>query len=312
MSEQVRDHRSLLATAEKRLLIAIAQRLPLWLHSDHLTGLAMAAMAVASAGYVLAHWDTRALWLVVFALAVNWFGDSLDGTLARVRKVERPKYGFYLDHVLDIVGITLLLGGLAASPFMSPVIALALLVAYLLVSGEVFLATAVKGVFKMSFGGIGPTELRILLAIGTIALRNDPQVSFGLLGRMPLFDFGGLVAIGCLVFILLISATRNAVALARLEPRELPVAPETLRKPGHGSTMAVYGFKGIRHSGDSNSNFDSDAEAPKPAHRSRGADAQPQERRCDPARGQVGDHYGRQRVWKVVARLRHDLRGGAA
>ena len=314
MSEHVRDHRSLLATAEKRLLIAIAQRLPLWVHSDHLTGLAMAAMALASAGYVLAGWDTRALWLVVFALAVNWFGDSLDGTLARVRKVERPKYGFYLDHVLDIVGITLLLGGLAASPFMSPVIALALLVAYLLVSGEVFLATAVRGVFKMSFGGIGPTELRILLAIGTIALRNDPHVSFGLLGRMPLFDFGGLVAIGCLVFILLVSATHNAVALARLEPRESPVAPEALRKSGHGSTMAVYGSKGIRHSGDSNSNSDadSDAEAPKPADRARGADAQPQERRRDPARRQAGDHHGRQWVWKVVARVRHDLRRGAA
>ena len=255
MSEHVRDHRSLLATVEKRLLIAIAQRLPLWVHSDHLTGLAMAAMAVASAGYVLAGWDTRALWLVVFALAVNWFGDSLDGTLARVRKVERPKYGFYVDHVLDIVGITLLFGGLATSPFMSPVIALALLVAYLLVSGEVFLATAVRGVFKMSFGGIGPSELRILLAIGTIALRNDPHVSFGLLGRMPLFDFGGLVATGCLVFVLLISATQNAVALARLEPRESPVAPEALRKSGHGSTMAVYGSLGIRHSGDSDSNF---------------------------------------------------------
>ena len=103
MSEHVRDHRSLLAAAEKRLLIAIAQRLPLWIHSDHLTALAMAAMVAAGGGYVLARWDTRALWLVVFALAVNWFGDSLDGTLARVRKVERPKYGFYLDHVLDIV-----------------------------------------------------------------------------------------------------------------------------------------------------------------------------------------------------------------
>jgi len=310
MSEHVRDHRSLLATAEKRLLIAIAQRLPLWVHSDHLTGLAMAAMALASAGYVLAGWDTRALWLVVFALAVNWFGDSLDGTLARVRKVERPKYGFYVDHVLDIVGITLLFGGLATSPFMSPVIALALLVAYLLVSGEVFLATAVRGVFKMSFGGIGPTELRILLAIGTIALRNDPHVSFGLLGRMPLFDFGGLVAIGCLAFIFLISATQNAVALARLEPRESPAASEALRKSGLGSTMAVYGSLGIRHSGDCTP--DSDAEAPKAAHRSRGADTQPQERRRDPARGQTGDHYGRQRVWKVVARLRHDLRGGTA
>jgi len=95
----------------------------------------------------------------------------------------------------------------------------------------------------------------LLLAIGTIALRNDPHVSFGLLGRMPLFDFGGLVATGCLVFVLLISATQNAVALARLEPRESPVAPEALRKSGHGSTMAVYGSLGIRHSGDSDSNF---------------------------------------------------------
>jgi archaetidylinositol phosphate synthase len=219
MSEQVREHRSLLAAVEKRLLIAIAQRLPRWVHSDHLTGLAMAAMVVASGAFVYSRWDTRALWIVVVALAVNWFGDSLDGTLARVRKVERPRYGFYLDHVVDIVGITILLGGLAASTFMSPVIALSLVVAYLLVSGEVFLATAVRGVFRMSFAGIGPTELRILLAIGTIALRNDPHVTLGAFGRMPLFDFGGLIAAAGLIVTLLVSATRNAIALARLEPR---------------------------------------------------------------------------------------------
>jgi phosphatidylglycerophosphate synthase len=315
MSEHVRDHRSLLAAAEKRLLIAIAQRLPLWIHSDHLTALAMAAMVAAGGGYVLARWDTRALWLVVFALAVNWFGDSLDGTLARVRKVERPKYGFYLDHVLDIVGATVLFGGLAASTYMSPVIALSLLVAYLLVSGEVFLATAVRGVFRMAFGGVGPTELRILLAIGTIALRNDPHVNFGFLGRMPLFDFGGLIAIGGLAFTFLISATQNAVALARLEPRRPPGSPEALRKPGHGSTMAVYESQGIRHSvhsehGDSDPG--SDAEGPKPANCSRGADAQPQERRRDTASRQAGNHHGRQRVGEVLARLRHDLRRGAA
>jgi phosphatidylglycerophosphate synthase len=219
MSEHVREHRSLLAAVEKRLLITIARRLPKWVHSDHLTGLAMAAMVTASAAFVYSRWDTRALWVVVVALAVNWFGDSLDGTLARIRRVERPRYGFYLDHVLDIVGITILLGGLAASPFMSPVIALSLVVAYLLVSGEVFLATAVRGVFKMSFAGIGPTELRILLAIGTVALRNDPHVSLGAFGRMPLFDFGGLIAAAGLLVTLLVSATRNTVALARLEPR---------------------------------------------------------------------------------------------
>lgn len=225
MSEHVREHRSLLAAVEKRLLIAIAHRLPWWVHSDHLTGLAMAAMVVASAAFVSSRWDLRALWVVVGALAVNWFGDSLDGTLARVRKVERPRYGFYLDHVLDIVGITILLGGLAASPFMSPVIALSVVVAYLLVSGEVFLATAVRGVFKMSFAGIGPTELRILLAIGTVALRNDPHVNLGAFGQMPLFDFGGLIAAGGLLVTLLISATRNTVALSRLEPRRSASEP---------------------------------------------------------------------------------------
>jgi phosphatidylglycerophosphate synthase len=208
-----------LAAAEKRLLIAIARRLPTQIHSDHLTALALAAMVMAGAGYALARVDVRAVWIVVAALALNWFGDSLDGTVARVRGAERPRYGFYVDHVLDIVGITLLMAGLAVSGFMTPLIALALLVGYLLVSGEVFLAAAVHGVFRMSSFGVGPTELRILLAVGTVALLRDPHVDLGVLGRMPLFDVGGLVAIGGMVVTLLVAVTRNGMALARLEPR---------------------------------------------------------------------------------------------
>jgi len=219
MSDHVRDHRSILAAAEKQLLIRIARRLPARVHSDHLTGLALAAMALAGAGYALARWDVRAVWLVVAALAINWFGDSLDGTVARVRGAERPRYGFYVDHVVDIVGITLLMGGLASSGFMAPLIALSLLVGYLLVSGEVFLATAVRGVFKMSVAGVGPTELRILLAIGTIALLRDPHVDLGGLGRLRLFDFGGLIAIAGLGATLLVAVARNGLALWRLEPR---------------------------------------------------------------------------------------------
>jgi phosphatidylglycerophosphate synthase len=161
----------------------------------------------------------RALWIVVAALALNWFGDSLDGTLARVRHVERPRYGFYVDHVLDIVGATLLFAGLAASGFMTLSIALSLLIAYLLVSGEVFLATSVRGVFKMSFSGFGPTELRILLAIGTLALFGDPRVELGALGRPRLFDFGGLIAIAGMTVALTVNVVRNATALAHLEPR---------------------------------------------------------------------------------------------
>jgi phosphatidylglycerophosphate synthase len=214
----VREHRSLLAAAEKRLLIRIARRLPRWVTSDHLTLLALCAMAAAGAGFAAARWDVRTLWLTVAALAINWFGDSLDGTLARVRGHERPRYGFYIDHVVDIVGAAALLGGLACSPFMSPVLALSVLAGYLLVSGEVFLATAAHSVFRMSFAGVGPTELRILLGAGAISLMGEPHVDLGVMGVHRLFDVGGVVALAGLGAALAVSAARNATALARQEP----------------------------------------------------------------------------------------------
>ena len=214
----VREHRSVLAAPEKRLLIFIAQRLPRAINSDHLTTLALLAMGIAGAAFAASRWDIRALWFVVIGLALNWFGDSLDGTLARVRHMERPRYGFYVDHVLDIAGATLLFGGLACSPFMTPIVALGVLIAYLLVSGEVFLATSVRGVFKMSVGGVGPTELRILLAAGTIALFRQPVVSVGPL-TVPLFDAGGVIAATGLVVVFIVSVLRNATALAVAEER---------------------------------------------------------------------------------------------
>jgi len=225
MAEHVRDHRSVLAAAEKRLLISIARRLPGSINSDHLTALALFAMGMAGVAYALARWDARFLWLAIASLGLNWFGDSLDGTVARVRHQERPRYGFYVDHVLDIVGATLLFAGLAASGYMTPMIAVSLLVAYLLVSGEVFLATNVRRVFKMSFSGFGPTELRILLAIGTIALFRDPHVDLGWFGQMRLFDVGGLAGIAGMAVALTVNVLRNASALAREEPRP-PGNPE--------------------------------------------------------------------------------------
>jgi len=214
----VREHRSILAASEKRLLIFIAERLPRCINSDHLTSLAFASMGLAGAAFAAARWDRRALWLVVLALALNWFGDSLDGTLARVRRAERPRFGFYVDHVVDIAGAALLLVGLACSPFMTPVVALSLLVTYLMVAGEVFLATAVRGVFRMSVGGVGPTELRIVLAAGSVALLRDPHVSVGPL-TLRLFDVGGVLAATGLLAAFVVSAVRNGTALAVAEPR---------------------------------------------------------------------------------------------
>jgi phosphatidylglycerophosphate synthase len=225
MSAHVRENGGLLAAAEKRLLVRIARRLPRRVTSDHLTLLALAAMAAAGGGFAWARVDPRGLLVVIAALAVNWFGDSLDGTLARVRGAERPRYGFYVDHVLDIVGITLLLVGVACSGYMRPVIALALLAAYLLVAGEVFLATAVNSVFRMSFAGVGPTELRIVLAAGAWALYRNPQAQVGWLGQVSLFDAGGLLATLGLTAALCAAVVRNTRALARAEPPVWKVHP---------------------------------------------------------------------------------------
>ncbi|MEQ1758768.1 MAG: CDP-alcohol phosphatidyltransferase family protein [Vicinamibacterales bacterium] len=218
ITSHVRINTGVLARAEKRALVRIAGGLPGWVNSDHLTLLALLSMAGAGlAFWASASWPP-ALALVVVALALNWFGDSLDGTLARVRKHERPRYGFYVDHVLDIVGITLLVGGMALSGFITPIVGLALLVAYLLVSGEVFLATAVNGQFRMSFLNVGPTELRILLAIGTLSLYVQPVVRpFGF-GPFLLFDVGGVVATLGLVVALVTSSVRTTIALYRAEP----------------------------------------------------------------------------------------------
>ena len=192
---ETRVHGSLLAGAEKRLLIWMAERLPRWVNSDHLTALGAGAMVAAGLGYAVAPFWTPALVLVVVCLAVNWFGDSLDGTLARVRHHERPRYGFYVDHVLDAVGIFFLIAGLFAGGFVSLLPAAAFLIAYYLLNIEIALATHALGVFRISYWKFGPTELRILLAIGAIALFRDPHVDLGELGRLRLFDFGGLIAI---------------------------------------------------------------------------------------------------------------------
>jgi phosphatidylglycerophosphate synthase len=211
--DHVRTNGSPLAAAERRALIHMAQRLPAWVNPDHLSGLGLTAMAGAGLSFYFAQFGLWALAGVIVSLAVNWFGDSLDGTLARVRRQERPRFGFYVDHVIDIAGASMLFVGLAASGFMSPIVALGVLVAYLLVSAEVYLATHVRGVFKMSFLGFGPTELRIVLAIGVVALAWRPVVSpFGL-GPYRLFDVGGVVAIAGMVLAFVVATVRNTKAL---------------------------------------------------------------------------------------------------
>ena len=209
----LREHGSLLAKVEKMALVWMAQRLPQEITSDHLTLLGFAGMLLAGIAYAVASRYRWGLFVVVFALALNWFGDSLDGTLARVRDRQRPRYGFYVDHVLDMVGTFFLLGGLALSGYMNPLLAMAMLAAYLTAAAEEFLATHVRGVFHLSFLGFGPTELRLILSVGTLYLLYKPWVHLGSLGVFRLFDVGGVVAMAGLALKLGVSAVRNTHAL---------------------------------------------------------------------------------------------------
>ena len=208
---------SVLTSSERRCLLWLAPRLPRWINSDHLTMLALLAMLMTGVSYSLARSHPLALVLAVVWLAVNWFGDSLDGTLARMRGHQRPRYGFYVDHVVDCFGVLFLLAGLALSGYMSPLVAMGLLVAYFMLSIEVYLATYCLTVFRLSFWGFGPTELRLVLAIGTLALLFDPTVD--LVGqRYRLFDVGGLAATAGLAITLVVAVIRNVRALYQAEP----------------------------------------------------------------------------------------------
>ena len=209
----VREHTSVLADSEKRLLIRIAGQLPPWIDSDHLTTIG----AVAMAGVGVSFWAGRtALLLVIPFLVLNWFGDSLDGTIARVRNQQRPRYGYYVDHVLDAVGFACLFGGLMLGGHMSLIIGLAFLAAYYLLVVEISLATHARGTFKLAFLKVGPTELRILLAAGTLQLiRSDFVRIFG--RQWLLFDVGGAVAIAGFLVAFVVGALRNGIALYREE-----------------------------------------------------------------------------------------------
>jgi hypothetical protein len=213
--EADRAQLSFLAPLETRCLLWLACRAPRWINSDHLTAIGLGALLAAGLCYWYSRWNPAALLLVIICLAATWAGDSLDGTLARVRNKQRPRYGFYVDHIVDCLGALFLLGGLALSSFMSPGIALGLLIAYLLLSCEVYLATYTLGKFQISFWKFSPTELRILLAAGNIALFLKPGAG---MSGYSMFDIGGTVGIVGMAVVLAVSVIRHTRALYLAEP----------------------------------------------------------------------------------------------
>lgn len=213
--EATRVQTSLLAGIEKRCLVWMAGRLPARVNSDHLT--VLAGVAMLGAGFCYWNGSATALLAAIGLLAVNWFGDSLDGTLARVRHCERPRYGFYVDHVLDVVGMLFLIGGLVLGGHMSGAVGAGFLLAYYLLMIEIALATHAVGTFRISYWKFGPTELRILLAIGTLQLLRSDMVTIAS-HRMLLFDLSMTVGIIGLICTFVASAIANTRALYQAEP----------------------------------------------------------------------------------------------
>src|SRR6266853_5764975 len=197
----IRLQESFTARAERKALVWLAARLPLWVNSDQLTLLGFAAMIFAGASYALARANRVGLILATIFLAVNWFGDSLDGTLARLRNRQRPRYGFYVDHMIDTVGGLFLMGGLAISGIVDWRIALGMFIAFLMLSVEVYLAAYTLGKFRLSFAKFGPTEIRILLALGNVALwfHHDMRIFDS---PYRVFDVGGIAAIAGMALML--------------------------------------------------------------------------------------------------------------
>jgi phosphatidylglycerophosphate synthase len=212
-----RINQSLTASIEKRALVWMAERSPAWVTSDGLTILGLSGQIVAGICYGVARYDRRALLLVIVCIALNWAGDSLDGTLARVRHQQRPRYGFYVDHMVDLFGSIALMCGLGFSGLAHWPVAIAMLIAFMLLASESFLATYTLGSFHLSQGLFGPTEIRILLIIGNLALLRSPYATlFG--HRMLLFDLGGAVGTVVMFAMAIVVSIRHTAELYRQEP----------------------------------------------------------------------------------------------
>jgi phosphatidylglycerophosphate synthase len=216
-----REKTFLLAGPEARALDWIARRLPARVMPDHLTALGVAAAAAIAAAYALSAHSTAWLWAASALLVVHWLGDSLDGTLARVRRSERPRYGYYLDHLVDAVATALIGLGLGLSPYLLLTTGLVVVIAYLVLSINTYLETQVLGVFSLGYGRVGPTEARLALIALNIAMALGVPVSFAVLGvTLSVLDVVALCAVAVMLAALAVRAARNLRTLALREPAQ--------------------------------------------------------------------------------------------
>lgn len=224
--QSVRIQTSVLNAAEKKVLVWLAQLQPHWMTSDYLTVIGVMGAIVVAIGYILSNYHIGWLWLASLGYVINWYGDSLDGTLARVRGTQRPIYGFYLDHNIDGVTMAVMCIGAGMSSLLNLYIAMGVLAVYLLLSISVYINAHLKGEFKLTYAGMGPTEFRFIMIVVNalfffvVPLREWNRC-FTLVNTtvtLGAFDFIGIIIWVILIVIYLNNFVRDAEAYAKADP----------------------------------------------------------------------------------------------
>ena len=218
---------SFLNGIEKKVLVWLAARQPRWMTSDILTIIGVVGAVVVAVGYLLSNYSVQWLWLASFGFFLNWYGDSLDGTLARVRSTQRPIYGFYLDHCVDGVTMAVMCVGAGLSRMLNLYIAMAVLVVYLLLSISVYINAHLKGEFKLTFAGMGPTEFRlIMILVNTLFIYLAPlraySVSFDVFNSHAVLGVFDYIGLGILL-VLIVIYVRNFVCDTKLYAKADPL-----------------------------------------------------------------------------------------
>lgn len=209
----------LLGPLERPALKWLAEHMPNWVTPDHMTILGVIASLIIFISYWLTTYNENFLWLASFGFVLNWFGDSLDGNLARFRHIERPKYGYFIDHTVDAFSELVIGLGIGLSPYVRFDIALMALIGYMLMSVFVYITTYVKGIFKISFSKIGPTEFRLMLVIANtiIYFVGNPVVDLPIVNKVTIYDALGIIVAVTLLILFIVSTIVQAVELSRLE-----------------------------------------------------------------------------------------------
>lgn len=218
-----RENDILLGFLERPALKWLAAHMPAWVKPDTLTSLGIFASILIFISYSLTNISENFLWLASLGFILNWFGDSLDGTLARYRKIERPRYGFLIDHFVDAISATLIFIGLGISPYVNFSVALIALVGYLLLSIMVYLITYVTNVFQITNLKIGPTEIRVVAILANTAMFivGNPPFSLPYFGETSFYTLiVGVLA--CLMIIyFVVNTSIQAHRLMLLDEKRL-------------------------------------------------------------------------------------------